>query len=438
MEFFDRHNEIKTLKNIYNRTKSVSQLIVITGRRRIGKTRLVIKALSDTPNFVYLFVAKKHEALLCQDFQSEIQRALDVPLLGTFTNFKDLFQWLLEFGRNKHITIVLDEFQNFYQINPAVFSDMQNLWDRYKHETKVNLIILGSVHSLMKKIFEELKEPLFGRADEKLIVSPFNVNDLKALFFSQCPECTNIDFLNFYSITGGVAKYVEIFVDRNSLNFDAMISEIFKENSLLLDEGKNLLIEEFGKHYTTYFSILNLIANSRTRRSEIESILGKQIGGYIDRLIKDYGILRVLRPIFSKIGFKSVHYTIDDNFLRFWFRFIYKNLSAIEAENYEYLKQIYKRDFKIFAGKILEKYFIEKLKLTGKFSTIGNYWEAGFKNEIDIVAVDNLNKYALIAEVKINKEKINLSKLKEKANNLIKKHLSSFDVEFKALSLEDM
>jgi len=125
-----------------------------------------------------------------------------------------------------------------------------------------------------------------------------------------------------------------------------------------LDEGKNLLIEEFGKEYTTYFSILSLISSSKTARSEMESILEKNIGGYLDRLENEYSIIKKVKPIFAKEGSRTVKYEIIDNFFNFWFRFIYKYKSTIEIENYEYVKEIIKRDFSTYSGRFLEKYFI--------------------------------------------------------------------------------
>ena len=216
-----------------------------------------------------------------------------------------------------------------------------------------------------------------------------------------------------------------------------MLHEIFRENSLLLDEGMNLLVEEFGKDYTTYFSILSLIACSKTSRSEIESILGKNTGGYLERLENDYRIIQKVKPVLAKPGGKIQKYFINDNFLGFWFRFIYKNRAALEIGNYTYARSIAERDFESFSGPYLEKYFREKLALTGEYSLIGRYWEKGNQNEIDIVAVNDVDKKILIAEVKRNKSKISLANLEFKSGKILHA-FHQYTFEYASLSMDDM
>ena len=216
-----------------------------------------------------------------------------------------------------------------------------------------------------------------------------------------------------------------------------MIETIVSPSSLFLDEGKNRLIEEFGKEYGTYFSILMLIASSKTSKTEIESILEKNISGHLSRLENDYHIIKSIKPIGSKLNAKVQKYEIVDNFLAFWFRFIYKYQSIIEAEAYERLKSIIKRDFATFKGRLLEKLFIELLKEKQTYTQIGNYWERGNRNEIDIVAVDEIDKKLLICEVKLSKKRLNYNSLVQKSINLIKKY-ENYEVEYRLLSLEDI
>ena len=216
-----------------------------------------------------------------------------------------------------------------------------------------------------------------------------------------------------------------------------MIELICAENSIFLDEGKNRLIEEFGKEYATYFSILSLIASSKTSRSEIESILEKNISGHLARLENDYNIIKSIKPINAKPNSKVQKYEIVDNFLAFWFRFIYKYQSLIESENFDRLKEIIKRDMDTFKGRFLEKLFVELLKEKKLYSTIGSYWERGNKNELDIVAVDEVNKTLLICEVKLNEKRLNYNELVLKSQNLIKEY-DGYTIEYKLLSLKDL
>jgi len=434
MKFYNREKELQNLKAIEESSKQGSKMTIVVGRRRIGKTTLIKEAYKKR---VYLFVSKKNEALLCEEFVVIIQDTLNIKIFGEIKTFKELFEYLMELSSTQHFTLVIDEFQEFLQINKTLYADMQNIWDSYKDSSKMNLVLSGSIYSLMKKIFEDKKEPLFGRANNKIHLKPFTTATLKEIIKENHPDYLPDDLLSFYMLTGGVAKYVEIFVDAKAFTLEKQLELIFTDYSLFLEESKNLLIEEFGKEYSTYFSILSLIASSKTSRSELESILSKNIGGYLDRLENEYTIIKKVKPIFAKEGSRTVKYEIIDNFFNFWFRFIYKYRSAIEIENYEYVKNIVRRDYATYSGKFLEKYFTEQLKLSCKYSNIGSYWERGNQNEIDIVALNEEQKTMLFVEVKRNAKKIDLKVLEGKAEKLMKKH-KGYEFEFEGFCLGDM
>jgi len=434
MKFYNREKELKNLKNIEKASKESAKMTIIVGRRRIGKTTLIKEAY---PQKLYLFVSKKSEALLCEEFIKIIEIQLEIKIFGEIKKFKELFEYLLELSTKRALTLIIDEFQEFLTINKSIYSDMQNIWDSYKDRSQMNLILSGSIYSLMKRIFENRKEPLFGRANNKIVLKAFSVITLKEILKDYYPQYTNDDLLSFYTLTGGVAKYVEIFVDAKAFTLEQQLNLIFDDYSLFLEEGKNLLIEEFGKEYTTYFSILSLIASSKTSRTEMESILEKNIGGYLDKLEVEYSIIKKIKPIFAKEGSRTVKYEIIDNFFNFWFRFIYKYRSAIELENYEYVKNIVKRDYETYSGIFLERYFREKLRLSYEYSAIGNYWERGNQNEIDIVAINEDEKRMVIGEVKRNPKKIDLYKLEQKALKLTSKY-SKYYIEYRGFSLKDM
>jgi hypothetical protein len=436
MRFYNREKELELLGRIDSLSDSEAQMTVLIGRRRIGKTSLLRHFIADKPA-VYLFLAKKSETLICVELIEEIKQSLGVEFYGEFKQFKDLFRFLLDLSKKQHFTLILDEFQEFTYINPAVYSEMQNYWDAVKNESKMNLILCGSVYSLMKKIFENSKEPLFGRATNRIHLKPFTINTLKEILSDNFPVFTNDDLLAFYLFTGGVAKYVELLVSRKAFTLNDILNEIFSENSILLDEGKNILIDEFGKEYSTYFSVLTLIASSKTSRSDIESVLEISVGGYLERLENDFGLIRKVRPVFSKQGTRSIKYTINDNFLNFWFRFIYKYRSAIEIENFDYVRTIVERDYATYSGVILEKYFIEKMISSQQYSSLGTYWEKANQNEIDIVAINEMEKKAVFVEVKRKTENINLTILKEKSTKLVQS-LTGYEFNYKGLSIDDM
>lgn len=435
MKFYNREKELGLLRDAEKKAFNASQMTFIVGRRRIGKTRLIKEAF-DAKNLIYFFVAKKSEKLLCEEYTRIIENKTGKKIIGTLKTFKEIFEYLMQLSENTQLNIAIDEFQEFYNINPSIYSDMQNIWDSYKDKSKVNLILSGSIYSLMAKIFEEQKEPLYGRADKKIILSPFDIKTLKQIY-SDYTNVKPFDFLCFYAITGGIAKYIELLCNEKALTLEKILDVVFSDGSFFISEGKDILIEEFGRDYNVYFSILSLIAGSKTSRSEIESILEKSVGGYLDKLENEYKIIKRLTPAFSKKGTKNVKYVIDDNFLNFWFTFVYKNFSAIEIKNFDYVKNIAVKNFDNFIGKVLERYFKEKLAQSGDFSYIGSYWDSKGENEIDIIALNEMKKKALIAEVKLNKNRISLNILKKKSEK-IRDFIKDYKIEFAAYGLEDV
>ena len=436
LKFYNREKELALLKKIEAKSQETAQMTFVVGRRRIGKTSLLTKAHESGP-MVYLFVAKKNEALLCEEFSEEIRNSLGVEVFGALRTIRDVFGFLMELSLSRHFTVIIDEFQEMGNINPSVYGDMQHIWDSRKQGSSVNLILCGSVYSMMKRIFEHSKEPLFGRATARMHLKAFDIPTLKEILRDYHPTYTSEDLLAFYMLSGGVAKYVELLVEAKAFTLDAMLDEVFSDNSLFLDEGKNVLVDEFGKDYGNYFSILSLIASSKTSRSEMESILEMHIGGFLDRLEGDFGLIAKVRPILAKPSGRNVKYMINDNFLNFWFRFIYKYRGAVEMGNLEYVKGIIKRDYKTYSGHVLERYFTGKIAYEENLSAIGLYWEKGNQNEIDIVALNEYEKNAIIVEVKRQRSHINMNTLQQKATSLVGQ-LAGYHIEYRGLSMEDM
>lgn len=439
MQFYDREKEQVTFEEIKKMSENGGQMTVLTGRRRIGKTALLVKCCANQPT-LYLFVTRKAEALLCKEFVDEIRRQLG-EACGDFHSFGQLFEYLMLLSKRRAFNLVIDEFQEFDRINAAVFGEMQHHWDLHKDESRMNLLVSGSVHSLMHKIFEDRKEPLFSRAGRIIRLKPFATDVLKQILADHNPNFSNEDLLALYTFTGGVAWYVELFVKYDALTFTKMLNLMVRYDAPFLNEGKNLLVEEFGKDYTIYFSILECIARGLTSRSEIEVYLGgKDVGGYLARLENDFFILSQKRPIYAKPSSRQVRYFIADNFLSFWFRFIYKYQSFIESGNTEQLKEIIRRDYPTFSGIMLERYFRARFVEEGRYTQIGGYWNRKGEDEIDIVAVNEYEQRIDFIEVKRTPDRINLGTLKEKAEHFltIADEVRGFEVNFRGLSLEDM
>jgi AAA+ ATPase superfamily predicted ATPase len=439
-KFYNREKEIQLLQQIKESSTTSGQFTVVTGRRRIGKTQLLLKTF-EGERFLYFFVARKSEMLLCSDFQAEISQKLAIPLFGNIQSITTIFEFLINYSKQENLTLIVDEFQELLHINPSIFSDLQRLWDLNSKNCKLNLIVSGSIISLMYKIFEDKSEPLFGRANHKLHIKAFETKTLKEILLDYHPKYTPEDLLALYSFTGGVAKYVQLFMENKAFTKDKMIAYLISEQSLLINEGKNILIEEFGRDYGIYFSILSEIAQGHTKRSELEDILNREIGGYLTKMERDFNLIKRATPIFSKNSeSKNMKYILEDNFLIFWFRFIYKYQHILEIGANEQLQRIITRDYETFSGGMLEKYFRTKAMESKKFTNIGNYWDRKGSIEIDYIALNEIDKTIDFGEVKRNKKKIDLVKLHQKITLLSMeiKFLSLYEISLVSLSLEDM
>lgn len=450
MKFFDRTEQLAQLREMKNRSyDNHSMLTVVTGRRRIGKTTLIDKSMSGE-EYLYFFVGKKNEAVLCAEFTGEIRTKLGLFVPDGITSFKDIFAILMQVGEHRKFTLVIDEFQNFSEVNPSIFSDIQNYWDQFRLKTNVNLIVSGSIYSLMTKLFKDKKEPLYGRDDHTVKLHPFAPSVLKEVMNEYAPGYTNDDLLAIYAYTGGVPKYIELFVDADALTKDGMIRYICKPDSPFIEEGRKLLIQEFGRKYGTYFSILEAISEGYNTQAEIATYLGsKSIGGQLSKLEETYNLIGKKRPMWAGSKSQTVRYEISDVFLRFWFRYIEKNQMMIEIGQYPLLAKVMSDDYTTYTGDTLERYFKAKMMEEMNYRAIGSWWDPkGYTDskgnhqqcEIDIVAVSSDDKNAEIIEVKRNPEKFDKETMEEKVRFFIQKEkrIRRYKRTVRCLSLEDM
>jgi len=436
MKFYDRQDELETLEKIFKQCQNTyGKITVLTGRRRVGKT-LLAKEYAKNKKNIYFFTSKKAEKLLCDEFMAEYEDFTGSKHIGQINRFIEIFELLLKYGKETPYVLIIDEFQEFNNINTSVYSEIQKLWDKYKFETKTHVVFIGSIYSLMIKIFQNEKEPLYGRADRILYIKPFQLKVIKEILQDYGSYSGTNLFYN-YLITGGIPRYQELLIESGCYDKKSIMNFILEKDSFFISEGRNLLIQEFGKEYGIYFSVLELMSSGRTSRNEIESILERSVGGYLERLEIEYDIIEKVRSVGAKKESRNQKYTIKDNFIRFWFRFIYKNMTIIENQRFDYIKKLIERDLSTYSGSILEKLFKEIIGYSSEYGLIGTYWEKGNQNEIDIIAINDIEKKLLLCEVKMNKQKISINKLKDKSVKLqIKYH--DYEFKYKALSIEDI
>lgn len=448
MKFYNREKEQSELRRIRQLAyTNMSQMTLIIGRRRIGKTVLSKHTFSEYGDMLYLFIARKSESELVSTLIDNLHEQTDMYIPDGLSSFVALLRHLFEQGKHQAFTLVLDEFQEFMNINPSVFSDIQNLWDSYREQTHINLVISGSAYRLMQKIFMDKDEPLFNRADHIIRLQPFRSEVLKQILADYNPNYTNDDLLALYTITGGVPKYMTWLLDNGCVNKEQMYAYFFSENSHFVEEGRTLLVSEFGKNYGTYFSILQEMASGFTTQAQIEQRLGGiSVGGHLKALDETYTVIRKERPIFAKPDSRTVQYALNDNFLRFWFRYVEKNRSMIEIQNFEGLRYLAMKDYETYSGLMLERYFRQQLAESHNWREINGWWRSKaivYKGqtidaEVDIIALPVEGKKALVAEVKRKKEDYKHELFMLKVEYLQQTDLHKYQVETRLLTLADM
>lgn len=450
-KFYNREIQLNKLRDTSsNIVASKGRLSVVVGRRRVGKTRLLNEAFSvdsvDKNNYLYLFISRKSEAALVDEFVTIIKNKFEAKFFQPKC-LKDIFEYLFHYATTQPLTLVVDEFQDIEKVNSSLFSDLQNLWDSYKNTTMMHFVCCGSLYSLMTKIFKGDKQPLLNRDDYFFKIQPLSPSFIKQVMVDQNSYSAE-KLLVWWCLSGGIPKYLEWLVnipnangciEGDNANVETIFGHLISNGSPLIKEGVHRLVEDFGSEHRSYFDVLGAIANGYTSRARIESYLNIGIGTILQNLESDFDIIAKMRPISSKETSRDVRYKIVDPFLRFWFRFIYSNRSAIEMENFEYIKKVIKRDFDTFSGLELEALCEAILIESKQFNRIGSYWDNKGENEIDIVAINDLDKRLLIVEVKRESKRYEHNKLVIKSVGLLAKlKLKNYRVEYQCFSLDKL
>lgn len=434
-KFYNRKKELKILENHYKIASDNLVVEVIMGRRRIGKTELIKKFMANKKT-LYFYVTKKSSQILLNDFTAVLRDRLGV-VTGTLTNWEDFFDIIFNLSNREKLVVVFDEFQNFYHVNQSIFSILQKKIDENKNKAKMNLFFIGSIQSMMEKIFMQ-KEPLFGRVDNFINLKTFGFEDIVEICKDHKIKKTE-DIFRLFSIFNGVAKYYDVLekFDLFSVSTKELLEKtVLSKDSPLYKEGENLLIEEFGTDYERYFDILFSLSIGKTKLNEISDVMqlpSTTVNKYLSILIKKYKLVEK-RSSESRKNSRNNRYYLKDLFLRFWFRYVYKNFTQIELGEIKSILNDFQDTFTIYQGAIFEglarqlllKKILSTKSIEYKPKSIGNYWDKTC--EFDIYSEDKQN--LLIGEIKLNSSAVD-SRLIEKINNfcgVIKKDKKVFKI----------
>ena len=441
-KYYDREIEQKILKEESKlvSTNQMSRLAVITGRRRVGKTELILRSMKSENKvpFIYLFASRVTSNALIGDWLQTISNTLGVHFVPRCERLSQVIEYLLFLGKTQRINVAIDECQDINAIEPSFWSELQKIWDLNKKNSQVFLMMSGSIASAMRNIFKEYSEPLYGRVDRFIQVRPFGIAALEEILRDFNPRFNSDDLLALYTLTGGIPWFVEDLMDRGASTVKKMAEVVFQPGSKFIMDGEILLANEFRTEGTLNRTLLQAIASGLTKREELQNLAGDvSVSGSLSRLEKQYELITKEVPLFAKSERKGRYY-ISDRYLSFWFAFVQSKEQWIAQNNYEALKGEFLSRYETFSGRVLESVFFDIFRESKKFETLGRWWDRKGQNEIDLIAIDKTSAYFF--EVKRNPKKYSSAALVNKISVFLNQvpSIQNKKIFFRELSLDDM
>ena len=426
-KFVNRAKELESLEKQY--ATDQSSLVIVYGRRRVGKTALITEFLKRHSNSLYFLATEESEMQNLNYFKVQVAEFTGNELLkSAAVDWLTVFKTLIDYKTETKKVIVLDEFQYIGQSNSAFPSIMQKVWDTVLKDASVMLILCGSLVSLMRSQTLDYSSPLYGRRTGQIRLKQIPFSHYHEFFEGR----TNNDLLPFYAVTGGVPKYIETFCGYTDI-YEAIEQNVLNSQSFLYEEPYFLLQKEVSE-IGSYFSLIKAIAAGNRKLADIAANLGlKQTGltKYL-KVLTDLDLIEREVPVTETAPEKSKSglYRLTDNFIAFWFKFVYPYRAYLEKGETKFvLSQIKKGFVQNYASFVFEDVCREKMwELSAAdtwdfhFDKVGRYWGAK-AGEIDIVALDSAGEDLVLGECKYTSSPKGLSvlhALQERADAMLK------------------
>lgn len=387
-EFVNRRKDLKTLEELWRREGLT--LVLVYGRRRVGKTRLLEEFSKGKDRIFVIFEDKPcgyNFKLLSQKLSKFVGLSVEVE------DFSSLFA-LLKRLTDKRILIILDEFSYLIKKESGILSELSRAIEENR-DFNALVIVSGSYVSLLEREFFSYSSPIYGRSNAHIKVQPLRFKHLFEWFHADAESLVKI-----YAVTNGIPKYLEFF--KGESVEDEIKTNFFDSSSFLFREARALLSEEL-RELSTYLAILEAIGKGNTKVTQIANFCymkDNQVVPYL-RILSELGIVENVKPLFGKRGI----YEIKDNYFLFWSRFVNPYYEEIESDFVEGALEDFENNFNQFLGKPFERITQEFLVDTNRknllpfrFTKIARWWHKN--EEIDIVALNEAQKKALFIEVK--------------------------------------
>ncbi len=403
MDFIGREKEMELLNREFGRESS---LVIIKGRRRVGKSRLITEFLKDKDHLYHEVDSESGQSIL-----ASLGRTISGELNIRFERWSDALKYYVSSHPGKKV-IAIDEFQYAVKADPELKIEIQALWDTYLSKNDVMLILCGSSLTSMNNLAGDMRSPLYGRNTLDLTIMPLPFRTTVAGDYRKSVER--------YAVTGGVPYYMALMDNGDTI--ENVIRMSMEMGSPLLNEGEYLLGSEF-RNLSSYNTYLKAMANGHRTMEKITGAVqapSDEILPYLKRLI-EIGMVDRLVPVTEKAPEKSRNgqYVISDNFMCLWFRFIYPyRNSIVRMENDAAVQDLRDHFIDAHVAFVFENVCREELRnyLRGKgiAAEYGKYWGNG---EIDLIALDKKDRVAYVCECKYHARPLGMSEL----NSLVSK-----------------
>lgn len=411
MEFVNRTSELKKLKSLWE--EKCSQLVVIYGRRRVGKTEVIKEFLKKTKGIYYLSDKRTHKDQL-QEFARVVGNFFKDEFLQKkgFSSWIEAFEYIKDKSKKEKFVVAIDEYPYLVETDSSTSSVFQKIWDEYLKDTNIFLILCGSSISMMESELIAYKAPLYGRTTCQLLIEPMGFEESWKFF----PKKNFSDFLSYYSITGGMPIYMTNF-EKYPTILKAVENLCWDKNGIFYNAVPIILKQEL-RTPNNYFAILSAIAQGKTRLGEISTSTQLEYSK-VNKYIKTLEKLQLVKretPVTEEKPHKSKKgiYILKDNFVRFWFEYVFSFSSDLEIRNFKNAKEKFKKHSNILQAIAYEQIAREDLQKSFSLEKTGRFWNKDV--EIDGIGFKGKNTYFM--EAKCSKRKVNLralNKLREKS-----------------------
>ena len=413
--FLCREQELSTLNKRYQ--KNTFECMIIYGRRRVGKTSIINEFCKDKPTIFFSALnasAQENLEALSQAIHSYSNpSAVNAPI---YPNLDSALNAITELAKKERLIFVIDEYPYLAKADASISSRLQHLIDHVWEKGNLFLILCGSSMSFMENQVLGYESPLYGRRTGQMKIQALTYKEMTAFNPQLTPEQQAL----VYGITGGIPHYINKLNVQDNID-EALLENLFNTSSYLYEEPENLLKQEL-REPAVYNSIITAIAGGASRPNEISTKVGIEsaICAKYLKVLLELGILTKTTPITEKFGKKTI-YRIEDNFFRFWYRFVPQNISAISSGRFPKIyEQAVKKHIPTYMGLVFEKMCRDYLLRYETFypillSEIGEWWGSDAKTkkevQIDIVGTSAENDEYIIGSCKFKNEKIGVDEL---------------------------